>query len=329
MIRYIFNKKSNILDILLENELIIDPELDELQILNLEEVEELVNNNNKLIKITDELKNHIIYERKPKGRFYQKKGNSFIGILAKEKEIYVREFDKMFKCAIWLFETGKKIDNYIYLLENSNLDYKFHEEIDTKRENHIWYGGPLLTISYKNYDFIVEAVGDVEFNLLTEDGSEIFSIVDNENQGILGEKLVKYIDNDYELNKILEKDLDYPKEYNIYCTSKNRWQCRIKNRKEVNYENIKKINLQYFTDVVYNLLEGLDRLVEKEERRYTILKEIVDTKEKIEELKNKWFRNYNWDNIDAEKLPIDLKDLYKITKTYEKLLKTQLKVVGL
>lgn len=43
MIKYLFYKKTNTLDALLENELIISQKADELQILNLEEVEELIN----------------------------------------------------------------------------------------------------------------------------------------------------------------------------------------------------------------------------------------------------------------------------------------------
>lgn len=125
----------------------------------------------------------------------------------------------------------KNVKKILEEIRETGLDYEIlNEKLDDNRQMHLWYGGPVLKFFYKNYEIVIEAIGDVDFTLESYNGDNGFHVIDKQNAGLLGKSLIKYFQNDYQLNTLLETGLGDPN-YDAYYKETNRWQFRIVNEK--------------------------------------------------------------------------------------------------
>lgn len=252
---FMLDKKTNVID-LLEKEGNVDNK--NYDILTVEEVERIAKGN-KLIEVTSRFSTHIIDNKFPKGRFFVRDKDLYVGIYADDRELFVEEFDELYKCALWSCDCS---DNFKFLLSNSGMDYKFQVDVDDRREACYWYGGPVVTLNYKNYKIIIEAIGEVDFTLKSYVGNDGFHVIDNENSGLLGEILLKNnISNDYQLNAILETGMGNSS-CDGYYKKINSWQCNIK---DTTNGQVDKINLGSITltDAIIELFGQLEDLYVK------------------------------------------------------------------
>lgn len=125
-------------------------------------------------------------------------------------------------------------DNVKEILEEirkTELDFEIlNKNLDDKRQTHFWYGGPVLKFFYKDYEIIIEAVGEVDFTLERYSDGGGFRIVDKDDAGYLGKILINYFQTDDQLHALLETGIGYPN-YDAYYKQINHWQYRIKNEK--------------------------------------------------------------------------------------------------
>lgn len=126
---------------------------------------------------------------------------------------------------------GKSVKEILEEIRKTELDFKIlNENLDDNRQMHLWYGGPVLKFFYKDYEIIIEAVGDVDFTLKSYKGNDGFHVIDKQNAGLLGELIIKHFQNDYQLHTLLETGLGDPN-YDAYYKKMNHWQYRIRNKK--------------------------------------------------------------------------------------------------
>ena len=77
----------------------------------------------------------------------------------------------------------EKIENLEKFVENLKVyDLDFYDE---NKNNEAWFGGTILSFSYKNYKFNLSAVGDNEGIIVIKDSDDYIKVKDQSNQGEL------------------------------------------------------------------------------------------------------------------------------------------------
>ena len=78
----------------------------------------------------------------------------------------------------------EKIENLKKFVENLEVyDLNFYDE---DKNNEAWFGGTVLSFSYKNYKFNLSAVGDNEGVIVIKGNDDYIKIKDRRNQAELG-----------------------------------------------------------------------------------------------------------------------------------------------
>jgi len=73
----------------------------------------------------------------------------------------------------------------------------FHDKVFYKRQDSLWYGGCVATISYRGWKFELFACGDVYADLYDrQDGVLLFYVKDKNNAGLFAEELMPYMESD-------------------------------------------------------------------------------------------------------------------------------------
>ena len=90
----------------------------------------------------------------------------------------------------------------------------------------LWYGGTVVHVRYKGWNFELCATGDVCADLLRKDdpGDSLLYVKDKQNAGRFGEEIQTYITTDKELNSALCHS--HP-QYQLLLDNNNWWECFV------------------------------------------------------------------------------------------------------
>lgn len=219
---FVLHKSNDTLDLM--DNLIINN--DEHKIFTKEKIKELADK--KIIKVTDRLYEDIKEYKMLEGRFILEKNGEYKGIKVDGNIIIESKSDNMLDVCIRLRSAS---DNYMYYLENSDLIYVFHTEANPNREYSCWYNDSVVSFEYNGNVLTLQAVGDIDFTLKDiKNDKTVLKIVDEENKGILGKELIKYIDNDLRLLNVINPNTIDP-QYKGYFKKKNFWRVKINDNK--------------------------------------------------------------------------------------------------
>ena len=79
--------------------------------------------------------------------------------------------------------------------------------IEANKQHHLWYGGDIVKIKYKDIDIFIAALGNINITLLGKDTErELFHVKDKFNSGNAYQSLSRYIENDKELKQIIKNE---------------------------------------------------------------------------------------------------------------------------
>lgn len=114
-------------------------------------------------------------------------------------------------------------------LENTQT-MKWESDVPFYQQHHLWHGGEVCSIKAGNFTFVIEAVGDVRFTLMDKAlKTAIVSVKDRTNTGQLSSELMKYVNSDGELAKVLN-GTHY--KYEGVLEESNWWECSVKQGEE-------------------------------------------------------------------------------------------------
>lgn len=121
---------------------------------------------------------------------------------------------------IWLRYLLKKDKKYF----GKDIAVIFNDKIKAQQYSSLWYGGEVAVIHYKQYKFILSAVGDVYANLIDKaDGNySLFYVKDKNNGGDLATELIPYIKTDKDLYAAM---CGTHKRYLLELDCNNWWEC--------------------------------------------------------------------------------------------------------
>lgn len=116
------------------------------------------------------------------------------------------------------------------------MKVEFFEEIESGKENSLWYGGDVAEIKYKDCSFVITANGDVRGDIY-EDGELVTSFKDKSNHanfyGVILDYLIGKVNTDNDLedwitrNYVTDESL-MRKPNCIYLDDSNWWEIYIK-----------------------------------------------------------------------------------------------------
>lgn len=104
----------------------------------------------------------------------------------------------------------------------------FHIPIMPQRQNSLWYGGGIATISYKGFEFSVEARGEIRAHLydaVTDD--ELVYIKDKSNNSVFYDKMRLYLKTDEDLIRALNEKHE---KYRLTIADNNWWEIFVSDK---------------------------------------------------------------------------------------------------
>lgn len=128
------------------------------------------------------------------------------------------------------------------------------------RKSHFWYGGDAAKIEIGECKLFIEATGDVFANLYDKKDPEnwLECIGDKYNQGVFGEVIQHYIDNDKELEQLLNDE--HPL-YTLDLINNNWWECFVEYSNR-HYDLMWNLEATYLDEAIEEVLTGLEEGVE-------------------------------------------------------------------
>ena len=96
-------------------------------------------------------------------------------------------------------------------IPNNVINISLTQSINYGKYDHIWYGGTMVIVQYKDNEFELVANGDIRANLYSKpDNNELAMVKDKSNYGLFYDEMASYIENDVQLYQILDgKDPKY------------------------------------------------------------------------------------------------------------------------
>lgn len=144
-----------------------------------------------------------------------------------------------------LNEQGIQTDNITWI-----------ETIPDNKQAHYWYGGEICSIQKNNKTIIIEADGDINFQLIDkETGRELVYVKDKNRSGSLAHELTQYITNDKEL---IDAILGNHDKYIAIMNDGNWYECII--RKNINGEVID--NFTFDDETLFECIKLIDDFIE-------------------------------------------------------------------
>lgn len=90
-------------------------------------------------------------------------------------------------------------------ISQGEMIIEFQQEIVSGKCNCLWYGGDIVTITYKDIVYHIAAVGDVIASLQAKDDlHELARVKDKSNNGIFMDEMRGYIKDDARLDRLLQ-----------------------------------------------------------------------------------------------------------------------------
>lgn len=134
------------------------------------------------------------------------------------------------------------------------------EFVNDKQKSHFWYGGNVATINIAKCKLYIEAVGDVFASLYDRNDPEncLEQIRDKNNQGVFGEVIQHYIENDEELQQLLNDE--HPR-YILKLDNNNWWECFVEYSNE-HFDLMWDLQATYLDEAIEEVLTALEEGVE-------------------------------------------------------------------
>ena len=100
------------------------------------------------------------------------------------------------------------------------------QNIKKKQYSSLWYGGTVVNIKYKGWNFEICANGDICADLVRKDDPEnsLLYVKDKRNGGLFGEEILPYIATDQALNSAICRS--HPL-YQLVLHHNNSWECFV------------------------------------------------------------------------------------------------------
>jgi hypothetical protein len=107
----------------------------------------------------------------------------------------------------------------------SGIEIEFNGEISLKRMSSFWYGGNMVSITYKGYDFHIDACGEIRASLFAKpNDKEVCECNDRSSAGLFKQNMAPYFRSDKVLNESLNGGHHL---YWLAIDNNNWWECFV------------------------------------------------------------------------------------------------------
>lgn len=144
---------------------------------------------------------------------------------------------------------------------SESVSVVFQDKIEAHRYSSLWYGGKVVVIWYKQYQFLLEATGDVYANLLdqADDNRSLFYVKDKNNRGLIANELLPYIKTDKELYAAMNGT---HKRYFLELDYSNWWECFLVDPEGNFHDLMMALDSDSVLEAVAEILAEMDEIIE-------------------------------------------------------------------
>ena len=137
---------------------------------------------------------------------------------------------------------------------------EFTDTIIPKKHDSLWYGGEIAAIHYKQYKFLLSAVGDVYASLLDKQDSNrsLFYVKDKNNSGHLAGELRPYIKTDKELIAAIDGS---HKQYQLILDHNNWWECFLVDTEGEFHDMMLALGSNDVFDAIAEIIAACDEII--------------------------------------------------------------------
>lgn len=142
-----------------------------------------------------------------------------------------------------------------HYVKANNADLEI-DIIDTRHLSSLWYGGDVATILYRNYTFVIAAIGDVRTSLLDDNDEELVYVRDKGNNARFYDEMHYYIRNDRQLTNLIRKG-------RLVFSNNNWWECYLELPTGEYVDLMWCLDADTIDDAVKEVTESMDDIIKQ------------------------------------------------------------------